>query len=163
MARRMTAQQQKFAEGYLASSNGYRSALAAGYSESVANNAYQILKKPQVAEYVKKRQAELARECVDVERVLRELASIAFSDAGDYVEVEDGQVRVRDTKALGAEKRAAIALVKEGTRGVELRLHDKLRALEILGKSAGMFSEREKQEEREKVFEVELRVVGDSE
>ena len=159
MGKRLTTQQMKFVEMYLASGHAQKSALAAGYSEKSAKNGYRILKLPAVEAVVRRRQEEIALETVDVDKVLRELGNIAFADAADYVAVEEGRICVKDTGVLPLEKRAAIAFVKEGTKGVEVKLHDKLRALEILGKAAGLFSEREKKEEQEKEFRVELKVV----
>jgi phage terminase small subunit len=96
------------------------------------------------------------------ERVLQELAAIGFAKAPDFVEVgteraqrlgihpitgevvmlPDGweqYVRVIDTKDLPPEKAAAVASIKQGRNGVEIKLHDKARALEMLGKHLGLF------------------------
>ena len=72
------------------------------------------------------------------ERVLEELACIAFCRATDYVQVEDGKLIVQDTAGLPDRVARAVVGLKEGTRGVEIKLGDKLRALEILGRSVGL-------------------------
>lgn len=75
------------------------------------------------------------------EDVLAALRAIAFSDFTDYVWVEDGQVRVRDSRALNADQRAAIAGIKDTGKGVEIKLHDKQKALELLVKFQGLFED----------------------
>ncbi|MCF0120789.1 MAG: terminase small subunit [Oscillospiraceae bacterium] len=74
------------------------------------------------------------------ERVLRELADIAFCDIADYCEItEDETLRLRPTAQLSRSSRAAIAAIKTGTKGVEIKFADKLSALEKLGRYLGIF------------------------
>lgn len=78
------------------------------------------------------------------ETILQALRAIAFSDFTDYVWVEDGQVRIRDSRALSAAQRAAIAGIKDSGKGVEIKLHDKQKAMELLVRYLGLFeAERE--------------------
>jgi phage terminase small subunit len=96
---------------------------------------------------------------VSLERVLRELKAIAFSDIskagtwGPSVQVreedEDGQrvkvivsaVLVVPSDKLDENTAAAIAAVSQGPAGA-VRMHNKLPALMALGKRLGMFDER---------------------
>ena len=71
--------------------------------------------------------------------ILAALQAIAFSDYTDYIWIEDGQVRVKDTRLLTQAQRAAIAGIKDSGKGVELKLHDKQKALELLVKYLGFF------------------------
>lgn len=71
--------------------------------------------------------------------VLQTLRDIAFSDYTEYIWIEDGQVRVKDTRLLTPGQRAAIAGIKDGGKGIELKLHDKQKALELLVKYLGFF------------------------
>ena len=73
------------------------------------------------------------------EAILNALQAIAFSDYTDCIWIEDGQVRVKDTRLLRPEQRAAIAGIKDSGKGVELKLHDKQKALELLVKYLGFF------------------------
>ena len=77
------------------------------------------------------------------EAILNALQAIAFSDYTDYIWIEDGQVRVKDTSQLTAGQRAAIAGIKDTGKGVELKLHDKQKALELLVKYLGFFEHSE--------------------
>ena len=64
--------------------------------------------------------------------ILEALQAIAFSDFTDYVWIEDGQVRVRDSRELSPAQRAAIAGIKDSGKGVDIKLHDKQKAMELL-------------------------------
>ena len=77
------------------------------------------------------------------EAILNALQAIAFSDYTDYIWIEDGQVRVKDTRLLSDSQRAAIAGIKDTGKGVELKLHDKQKALELLVKYLGFFEHAE--------------------
>jgi phage terminase small subunit len=101
------------------------------------------------------------RSEVSLERVLRELAAIAFSDISKAVtwgpsvqvreEEEDGQrvkvivnaVLLVPSDKLDENTAAAIAAVSQGSNGaVRIKMHNKLAALVVLGKYLGMFDQR---------------------
>ena len=73
------------------------------------------------------------------EEVLDALKAIAFSDFTDYIWIEDGVVRVKDTCQLTPAQRSAIAGIKDAGKGVEIKLHDKQKAIELLVKYLGLF------------------------
>ena len=77
------------------------------------------------------------------ETILAALRAIAFSDFTDYIRIEDGEVRVRDTRQLTEAQRSAIAGIKDTGKSVEIKLHDKQKALELLVKYLGLFDRPE--------------------
>ncbi len=79
------------------------------------------------------------------ESILNALQAIAFSDYTNYIWIEDGQVRVKDTRLLTDSQRSAIAGIKDTGKGVELKLHDKQKALELLVKYLGFFEHPEEE------------------
>ncbi|MBR6377808.1 MAG: terminase small subunit [Oscillospiraceae bacterium] len=87
------------------------------------------------------------------QRILDTLEAIAFSDYTDYIWIEEGQVRVRDSRDLSPAQRSAIAGIKDSGKGVELKLHDKQKALELLAKYLGLFDSAQE----EQTLRVELR------
>ena len=77
------------------------------------------------------------------ETVLETLKAIAFSDFTEYIWIEDGAVRIRDSRDLSPAQRSAIAGIKDSGKGVEIKLHDKQKALELLVKYLGLFEKPE--------------------
>jgi phage terminase small subunit len=88
---------------------------------------------------------------VSLERLLRELKTIAFSNISKAVtwsceEGEDGQrVKVLPVPSdkLDEDTAAAIAAVSQSSTGaLRIKMHNKLAALVVLGKYLGMLDER---------------------
>lgn len=153
---KLTAKQIRFVDEYLVDFNATQAAIKAGYKAKTAHViGAENLRKPKIAEEIARRQKDLQRRTeISQERVLRELARVAFADAADYVQVETriinrGEVKVpielvvhKETAELSADQRAAIASIKQGAHGVEVKLHDKIKALELLGRHIGMFTDK---------------------
>lgn len=145
----ISEKQRKFAEEYLTDYCAARAARRAGYS---ADYGKRLLKKEPVREYLRERQKEVfAKAGITAERVLEELSAVAFSNIADYTEVKKDAgakkgvvLRTKETSAIPREKLSAVAGMKEGPGGVEVRLYEKLRALELLGKCVGLFRESDK-------------------
>ena len=72
-------------------------------------------------------------------KVLEELAAIGFAKATDFMTIENGELTVRDTKKMPKKLRAAVASIEKTSGGVKLKLYDKLKALELMGKFLGLF------------------------
>lgn len=99
--------------------------------------------KPALAAYIQKRMEERQKRTeITQDRVLEELAAIAFARATDFAEVKDGFAIIKDTAGLSEQQIKAIAGIKEGKFGIELKLNDKEKALELLGRHLGMFKDR---------------------
>lgn len=153
---KLTAKQIRFVDEYLVDFNGTQAAIRAGYSEkTAAATAARLLRNVNIQAEISRRQKDLQRRTeVTQERVVKELARVAFADATDYVQVETriinrGEVKVpielavhKETAELSADQRAAIASIKQGANGVEIKLHDKIKALELLGRHIGMFNDK---------------------
>lgn len=143
----LTAKQKIFAEEYLVDLNATR-AYKAAYprvkkDESARVNGSRLLTNANVAVYVEKRMQERQKRTeITQDRVLEELAAIAFARATDYAEVRKDRVIIKDTADLTEDQIKAIAGIKEGKFGIELKLNDKEKALELLGRHLGMFKDR---------------------
>ena len=159
----LTEKQARFVAEYLVDLNATQAAIRAGYSEKTAEViGYENLRKPQIAEAINHAKAVRSeRTEITQDMVLRELAKIAFSNGTDFARVvsreapttvidEEGNpqqvmgtiqsVRLLDTSDVDPEKRAAIAGIKEGKFGIEVKSYDKVKALELLGQHLGLFS-----------------------
>lgn len=143
MASKLTPKQQRFINEYLIDLNATQAAIRAGYSEKTANviGAQNLLKASIQAEIDKRRGKIQSKLEISQERIIQELASIAFANGADFAEVIElgglHTVEFKATKELPPEKRAAIASIKSGTSGMEVKTYDKLRAMELLGKYLG--------------------------
>ncbi len=71
---------------------------------------------------------------------MEELAAIGFARATDYLQVEGDVLRVKDTAKLRSSDGAAVAAIERTSNGLKVKLYDKLKALELMGKHMGMFS-----------------------
>lgn len=141
---KLSEKQKRFVDEYLVNLNATQAAIRAGYSERSAETiGYENLRKPQIAAEIAKRQTNLQKKLgITQERVLNELAAIAFANAADFVQIDrEGMFCITPTCDLAEDKRRALATIKNGRNGVEIKTHDKVRALEMLGKHLGLFRE----------------------
>ena len=144
-----------FAREYVIDLNGERAALAAGYSAKTARaQASHLLTKNNVRAKIdallSKRASKLE---ITGEKVLEELARLGFSNMMDYIRVQDGDAYV-DLSLLTRDQAAAIQeiTVEEYTEGrgeekrdikrTKLKLADKAKALEMLGRYRKLFTEQ---------------------
>lgn len=142
---KLNDKQKRFVDEYLVDLNATAAAKRAGYSEKTAYSMGQrLLKKVEIQAAIQKRQAKLRGKLeITQERVLEELAAIAFANGADFATVnQNGIVRITPTSELPEEKRKAIASIKEGQYGTEVKVHDKVKALELLAKHLGMFDSK---------------------
>lgn len=145
----MTERDKRFAEEWLIDLNAYAAAIRAGYSPSTARNAAAWIReekpeKPQLKKLVDQLIAERSRRTgITADRVLNELAKLAFVNADDVIDTDTARIRP-DAKR---EDKAAIqsVTVKSGKiEEREIRLADKTRSLELLGRHLGLFKDNVK-------------------
>lgn len=144
----MTKKQKRFIEEYLIDLNATQAAIRAGYSPDTAYSiGTENLKKPEIRAHIEKSMAERSRRTgINQDRVIRELAKIAFVNAADVINTEDATLKDNATE----EDTAAILSVKvkvfptKNGDGIEreIKMADKLKALELLGKHLGMFTDK---------------------
>lgn len=156
---KLNDKQKRFVDEYLVDLNATAAAKRAGYSEKTAYSMGQrLLKKVEIQAAIQKRQETLRGKLeITQERVLEELAAIAFANGTDFATINrNGLVRLTPTSELPEEKKKAVASIKEGQYGTEIKLHDKVRALELLGKHLGVFDNGAAAADREEnnIFEV---------
>ena len=140
---KLTDKQKLFITEYLVDLNATQAAIRAGYSKKTAPwIGAENLKKPQIQAEIQARQEKIQDKLeISQERIIQELAAIAFANGSDFAEViESGDfqsVKFKATEKLPAEKRSAISSIKSGSAGMEVKTYDKLRAMELLGKYLG--------------------------
>ena len=143
----MTKKQQLFCEEYLIDLNATQAAIRAGYKpESAGSVGSENLKKPEIRARIDKAMAERSKRTgVNADRVVRELARVAFVNASDVIDMNKATVlndASRDDMAAIASVKVKVIPGEDGD-GVEreIRLADKLKALELCGKHLGMFKD----------------------
>ena len=153
---KLTPKQSRFVDEYLIDLNATQAAIRAGYSENCASETgYENLRKPQIQVEIQRALNRRAEQCeITAERVLMELARIAFSNMADYVTAQDDGTAFVDLSQLTPDQAAAIQEIQtdeymEGrgedavaVRKIKFKLHQRTRALELLGKHLGMFDDR---------------------
>ena len=140
---RLNPRQRLFVEAYLQSLNASDAARRAGYADPEVNSK-RILEARAVQAAIEARIRERRARNPHVEqRVLEELCRIAFADPRDLMRWGPDGVELRHSDDLSPEEAAAVCEVSEGRGGIlRLKKHDKIRALELLGKHFGMFADR---------------------
>ena len=147
----MTEKQKIFADEYLVDLNAtraYRVAYPSVKKEQTASvNGSKLLRNTKIAAYIAERMEERQKRTeVTQDRVVQELAAIAFAKATDYVTIKSNGpaavVMIKSTKDLSDEQIRAIAGIKEGANGIEVKLNDKQKALELLGRHLGMWNDK---------------------
>lgn len=166
----MTEKQKIFANEYLVDLNATRAYRVAYPSvkkdETAAQAGSRMLRNVKVAAYIQERMEERQKRTeITQDRVLEELAAIAFAKATDYAEVKEGQVIIKDTANLDEQQARAIAGIEEGKFGIKVKLNDKEKALELLGRHLGMFKDKLEvsglEEEKKKLGDILDQLRGD--
>ncbi len=145
---KLNERQQRFVDEYLIDLNATQAAIRAGYSVRTANEqGARLLANVSIQSEISKKMAERSRRIgVSQDRIVLELAKVAFINAADVIDPENAMIRegatIDDTAAIQSVKVKVIP-TKEG-EGVEreIRLNDKLKALELLGKHLGMWNDK---------------------
>lgn len=144
----MTAKQRRFVEEYLIDLNATQAAIRAGYKvESAQQIGSENLSKLVIRKAIERAMAEQSKRTgVTADRVIRELARIAFVNPNDVIDTRTGGIRrdatPDDLAAVQAVKVKEMELDTGSSVEREVRLNDKLRALELLGKHLGMFKDK---------------------
>ena len=166
----MTEKQKIFADEYLIDLNATR-AYKVAYpkvkkDKTAAQAGSRMLRNVKVERYIQERmQARQERTEITQDRVLEELAAIAFARTTDYAEVKDGRVLLKNTENLNEQQIRAIAGIKDGKYGIEIKLNDKEKALELLGRHLGMFKDKVEvsglEDEKKKLVDILQQLRGD--
>ena len=140
----LNERQRAFVNEYLKDFNATQAAIRAGYSKKTAYSlGSENLKKAEIQEMLRERiKKREERTEITQDMVIKELAKIAFANVTDAVKIEAkglNRVKVLPTNEMPDDIISAIGSIKEGPYGVEIKLHDKLRAHEDLGKHLGLF------------------------
>ncbi|MDD4566189.1 MAG: terminase small subunit [Eubacteriales bacterium] len=166
----LTAKQEKFVQGLIEGKSqreSYRAAYPASVKwldKSVDEKASTMMKNVKVLSRYEALHGRLIKEAEDdciitAKQVLQELANIALANGSDYAQVvereyeeenEGGEtvkkryktVNLIPTESLSDNRKSAIAGIEQTQSGIRVKQHDKVKALELLGKHLGMFTDK---------------------
>lgn len=177
----MNERQKRFADEYLVDLNAEQAAIRAGYSPRYARgNAHKLVADSCIAEYIQKRQQDRSeRTEITQDFVLRELMAIASVNATDYAriveknataEVDGRIIQLYDsegnpvmyktvepilTEELTDIQKKALAVIKKGRDGFEIKPYDKVKVLELLGRHLGMWDKKTEMDNEEQRARIE--------
>ena len=140
----MTLKQKIFCEEYLIDHCGQAAAIRAGYStKAAAATATALLKQQKIVAYLDYLRADQSKRTgISADRVLEEIAKIAFVNMEDLADFERGGIRQdaskNDTSTIKAIK---VKTNSAGETERELTLYDKVSALKLLAKHFGICAE----------------------
>jgi len=160
MANKLTDKQELFCKEYLIDLNATQAAIRAGYSEKTAREiARKMLTKVDIETRIQKLIEERSKRTeITSDNVLKELAKIGFADIKDFLEYKTEKTKVRlddlgkqiidykiiidakDSSEIDGTLVNEVSISKDGT--FKFKLHDKLSALEKIGKHLKMFTDK---------------------
>jgi phage terminase small subunit len=105
------------------------------------------LKDVEVQAAIAARMAEREKRTeITTDRVLRELAKIAFGDPRAVMAWGPGGVKIKESSTLTDDQAAFVSeiseSVTESSRTLKLKTNDKLKACELIGRHLGMFKDK---------------------
>lgn len=144
---KLSPKQQVFVDEYLIDLNATQAAIRAGYSVKTADQqASRMLTKVKVQQAISEAMAERSKRTgINQDRVVLELAKIGFVKMTDLVD-EEGCIRpdasdddlacIESIKFKSSESDTGSSIERE------VKISSKLKALELLGKHLGMWSDK---------------------
>lgn len=155
----LTEKQKRFADEYLIDLNATQAAIRAGYSAKTAEQmGYKLVQNSLVSKYIQERQKRREKRTeITQDKVLAELSKIGFASITDYleyktvqrvIEYKDGEPVIDWAMLVNAFESAGVdgapiqevSVTKDGT--FKFKLHDKGKALELIGRHLGMFTDK---------------------
>lgn len=180
----MTNNQMRFCQEYIKlGMNGTQAYLrvykTCKKEDTARTNASRLLTNANIQEYIKKLQEKSEeRAVVTINDIVNELSIIAFGDRTELAQVESKDIvddetkkvigkethlSVTDTDKLSDNAKKIVSGYKKTRSGISVETCDKVKALELLGKYLGMFTETVKIENPEatKILSSISRQLGD--
>lgn len=147
----LNARQQRFCEEYIIDLNASQAAIRAGYSEDTARSiASELLTKPDIQLCISELKQAISNKNEGLaQAVIDELKLLGFSNIQDFLAEEN---EIKDLSKVPRSHAACVESVKKtitefqgsaessGTKtSVQIKMYDKISALEKLGRHLGIF------------------------
>ena len=141
--------------GFLCGLTATAAYLGAGYRATggaARANASRLLTNTHIARFLEQRREKQLRDLgIIQEKVLKELAALAFSNIADFVTYNSRGMYLKDMSLLRPEQIGALDALKldnnDCGRVICIKLRGKLRALDLLGRHLGLWGRGRKKAE----------------
>lgn len=163
MATKLTNKQSTFCKEYLVDLNATQAAIRAGYSEKTANEqGSRLLANVSIQNAIQEAMDARSKKVgVTAEWVLAEIQKVAALNFQDLYD-EDGVLI--EIHKLPREVAAAVSQIEinltEGCAAQKVKTHDKLKALEMLGRHLILFTDKTESNVSMKDVEITVRRAG---
>lgn len=145
---KLNPRQEAFVKHYLILGNATKAAEQAGYSKKTANEqAARLLANVSIRAALDEAYAARRKEFnVTEERLIKELASVAFTRLSDLMTWDHNGIQLKASDEIDDYCLAAIQAIEEintegGGKAMKVKQYDKLRAIEMLGKRLGIWND----------------------
>jgi phage terminase small subunit len=156
---KLTPKQKRFVEEYLIDLNATQAAIRADYSKKNADKiGHELLGKTRVSEAIKDAMDKRSQRTeITQDRVLQELAKVGFADIKNFLSFNTALttvgydnrgerivdythvVQLKDSNEIDGAVISEVSL-KDGQ--LKFKLHDKMKALQDIGRHLGMFTDK---------------------
>lgn len=142
----LSEKQKKFCREYLVDFNASRAYLAAGYVARTTNalsvSSSRLLSNAKVHHYLKHiLSGSIQDEITNIKRIISELQMIAFGDLKDLADWTEFDLKFKSSNSLDFKSRL-ISEISSNDKGLKIKMHDKLKALELLGRYYKIFTDK---------------------
>ena len=129
--------------------------------ETINRNAFSLLHTSYIASAIEVEQKKLRiRAEISKGELLRHLENIVRSNIANYVEFDGNTVRFKAFSSLTPEQLEAIESIKEGKKGIELKLQGKSWSIERICKMLG-YDEPEKKDITSDGQQIAIEIISD--
>lgn len=143
----LSPKQRRFCREYIKDHNATQAAIRAGYAEIGARQqGGRLLTNVDIQAYLEELEQEQAERLeITADRIVQEIASVAFASITDVVEFDANGVTLKSSNKLKKRTKAAINSVsvtvnpKTGDVKTQVKMYDKLNALEKLMKKFNLY------------------------
>ncbi|WP_312474169.1 terminase small subunit [Neobacillus sp.] len=150
---------------YYSATKAYQKAYNCSY-DTANSEGYKHLVNPCIKREIERLKAKQHKQMyLDGMAVIQKYIDIAFADITDFLEYDNGHIKLKDTTQIDGTLIQELKINKDGS--VSLKLNDKMKALEQLGKYFNLFSDQQHQRQMDeeqlnlnkKKYELDKRIV----
>jgi phage terminase small subunit len=136
----LSIKEKLFCSYYVEAKGGTQAAIKAGYSPKTAySKANTLLKKSEIKKHIQQIKSEIINNViVSAEEIVKQQVKIAKSDITSVIKIEENEKGALVVKVRKDLDGSLVKKFKFGKQGFEVELWDKHKALEFLGKYAGI-------------------------